>query len=188
MTTLTLTVCDRFTLPPAQPSKQSLPPSPSPAQPSSTLPHSPAHPFRSRTRRPDRIYPVHPYEYATSATPSNLPPRLHIVRQSLGYRAYFDPLLQADPTSTDATNTDQQPSSTYYSDYHPTAELALAAHLPEYIEDLVAYDAFQTLLALSQKYDGQAVIDAFERLKQVNPDEDYYLDAELGKVPPISEL
>lgn len=80
----------------------------------------------------------------------------------------------------------QQP--THYSDCYPTADLALKAHLVQYVEDLIHYEAFQALLSLSQRFDGQAVIDAFALLKQINPDEDYYLDAAADRVPPISEL
>ncbi|MEM8610440.1 MAG: hypothetical protein AAGF93_00365 [Cyanobacteria bacterium P01_H01_bin.105] len=127
---------------------------------------------------PAAIQP-HPYSYANATLPS-LPPRFYIEHHSvLGHKAYFTPL-------TPSANGDDKPVA--YSDYHPTADLALAAHLPNYIEDLIAYEAFQTLLALSQRFDGQAVIDAFELLKDLNPDDDYYLDAAAGRVPPISEL
>ena len=121
---------------------------------------------------------AHPSHYA-HATPDNLPPRLYIVKQPLGYRAYFNPLTPGPGNTA---------RPTFYSPYLPTADFALKAHLSEYIEDLIQYEAFQVLLSLSQRFDGQAVIDAFERLKQINPDKDYYLDAAAGRVPPISAL
>ena len=113
----------------------------------------------------------HPYSY-THATSDSLPPRLHIAKQPLGYRAYFIPLIP------DASNNQLPTCST---PYHPTADLALAAHLPNYIEDLIAYEDFQTLLALSQRFDGRAVLNAFELHKEINPDDDYYLDVEAGR-------
>ncbi len=131
----------------------------------------------------DRTIPPtrsHPYHYSHS-TPSSLPPRFHIEHHPvLGYRAYFTPLTPDLPNGV--------AQSTHYTPYHPTADLALQAHLPNYIEDLIRYEAFQTLLALSQRFDGQAVIEAFELLKDLNPDQDYYLDVAAGKAPPISEL
>lgn len=120
----------------------------------------------------------HPYHYA-HVTTENLPPRLHITQNNLGFRAHFKPL-------TPGTGNTQLPD--HYSPYCDTAELALKVHLSEYIEDLVQYESFQALLGLSQRFDGQAVIDAFERLKNLNPDEDYYLDAEKGVAPSVGSL
>ncbi|MEM8610798.1 MAG: hypothetical protein AAGF93_02185 [Cyanobacteria bacterium P01_H01_bin.105] len=128
----------------------------------------------------------HPYSYS-HATPSSLPPRFHIEHHpGQGYRAHFNPLTPG-PTP-ESGNTTLSILPTHYSEYFPTAELALKAHLSEYIEDLVQFQAFQTLLALAQRFDGEAVINAFELLKQINPDEDYYLDAAAGRVEPVSEL
>lgn len=157
---------------------------PHPTPPLTPLPTPrPTHPASFSTP-PARSHPYHYSHY----TPSSLPPRLHLVKQPLGYRAYFTPLTPTLSTPSGPASTSQPNPSTHYSDYFPTADLALTAHLPNYIEDLIAYEAFQTLLALSQRFDGQAVIDAFERLKQINPDQDYYLDAAAGRVLPISEL
>ena len=118
-----------------------------------------------------------PYSYAHTIL-SSLPPRLYIEHHpSQGYRAHFTPLT---PNSL-PPGPGNFPLPTHYTPYHPTPDLALAAHLPNYIEDLIAYEAFQTLLALSQRFDGQAVINAFELLKEINPDDDYYLDVEAGR-------
>ena len=114
----------------------------------------------------------HPYHYA-HATLSSLPPRLSIERHpTQGYRAHFKPLTPGPGNF---------PLPTHYTPYHPTADLALQAHLPNYIEDLIAYEAFQTLLSLAQRFDGRAVINAFELLKEINPDDDYYLDEINGR-------
>ena len=121
----------------------------------------------------------HPYSYS-HATPSSLPPRFHIEHHpGQGYRAHFNPLTPA-PDNTILPTT--------YSPYFPSAELAIKAHLSDYIEDLIQYQAFVTLLALAQRFDGEAVINAFELLKQTNPDDDYYLDAAAGRVEPVSAL
>ena len=169
MKTLTLTLSDR---------------TPASYSPHYHFPHTP-HPPHYHSPHPYHSTRSHPYHYS-HATLSSLPPRFHIEHHPvLGYRAHFTPLTPdatntpSDPT--DATNTPLSIPSTHYSPYHPTPDLALADHLPNYIEDLIAYEAFQTLLALSQRFDGQAVINAFELLKEINPDNDYYLDVEAGR-------
>ena len=118
------------------------------------------------------------------STLNNLPHRFHIDHHpALGYRAHFTSLTPAPAPGPDGT---AQPVA--YSTYFPTADEALNAHRDAYIDDVIAYQAFRALLALSERFDGDAVINAFELLKQINPYEDYYLDAAAGRVPPVSAL
>ncbi|MFG6105313.1 hypothetical protein U2F10_23865 [Leptothoe sp. EHU-05/26/07-4] len=126
---------------------------------------------------------LHHHKYLDS-TLASLPHRFHIEHDpALGYRAHFTLL-----TPTPAPGPDGATQSVAYSTYFPTADEALNAHRDAYIDDVIAYQAFRALLALSERFDGDAVINAFELLKQINPYEDYYLDAAAGRVPPVSAL